>query len=277
MALVARLKRAARPLAVFGCASIGVVYVAVGVLALLALAGILTDAADEERMVQVVMDLPAGGVLIWGIVLGIAGYIVWRTIEAIADPYEFGNDWRGLAHRTAIVLSAAAYGVIGWSSARIALQGGRGDAESGEEAQQRLVGQVLEWPGGEWWVGAAGVGLLATAVVQIALMVRRSYAREIEFDERGPLARSVIHGLAWFGFSARGVILGVLGYFLVRSAWTHNPSAAGDTDTAFDFIGGGTVGDTAFFIVALGTIAYGLFMFANARYYRFQPRNAGQE
>lgn len=46
----------------------------------------------------------------------------------------------------------------------------------------------------------------------------------------------------------------------------------GDTDTAFDFIGGGVVGDSAFFVVALGTIAYGLFMLANARYYQFEAR-----
>lgn len=65
MGLIARLKRAARPLAIFGCASIGVVYVIVGVLAVLALAGLLTGAADEERMVHVGMGLPAGPVIIW--------------------------------------------------------------------------------------------------------------------------------------------------------------------------------------------------------------------
>jgi hypothetical protein len=41
-------------------------------------------------------------------------------------------------------------------------------------------------------------------------------------------------------------------------------------DTAFDFVGGGLVGDTAFAIVALGTIAYGVFMYANAWHYRFE-------
>ena len=61
----------------------------------------------------------------------------------------------------------------------------------------------------------------------------------------------------------------MLGYFLLRSALTHDASEVGDTDTAFDFIGGGVIGDSAFFVVALGTIAYGLFMYVNAKYYRF--------
>jgi hypothetical protein len=274
MAFVDRLKRAARPLAILGCVSIGTVYIIVGVLALLALAGVLTDAADEERMVRVVMDLPAGAVVIWTIVAGIAGYIVWRTIEAVADPYDFGSDWKGMTRRTAIALSAFGYGVIAWSAARIALSDEQGSTESGEEAQQLLVGRVLDWPGGEWWIGGAGVALLITAGVQVVLMVRRSYAQEIVLDERSAPARALIHGLAWYGYAARCAILGVLGYFFLKSARTGDPSEVGDTDTAFDFIGGGTVGDTLFFVVAAGTIAYGLFMYACARYYQFEPRAA---
>jgi hypothetical protein len=274
MAFVDRLKRAARPLAILGCVSIGTVYIIVGVLALLALAGVLTAAADEERMVRVVMDLPAGAVVIWTIVAGIAGYIVWRTIEAVADPYDFGSDWKGMTRRTAIALSAFGYGVIAWSAARIALSDEQGSTESGEEAQQLLVGRVLDWPGGEWWIGGAGVALLITAGVQVVLMVRRSYAQEIVLDERSAPARALIHGLAWYGYAARCAILGVLGYFFLKSARTGDPSEVGDTDTAFDFIGGGTVGDTLFFVVAAGTIAYGLFMYACARYYQFEPRAA---
>jgi hypothetical protein len=79
----------------------------------------------------------------------------------------------------------------------------------------------------------------------------------------------ILHGLAWYGYAARGVILCVLGYFLLTAGMTHDAAAAGDTDTAFDFIGGGLVGDSAFFLVALGTVAYGVFMYCCAAYYRF--------
>jgi hypothetical protein len=75
--------------------------------------------------------------------------------------------------------------------------------------------------------------------------------------------------LAWYGYSARGVILCVLAWFLFKGAISGNPRAVGDTDTAFDFIGGGAVGDSAFAIVALGTIAYGVFMYMNAWHYKF--------
>jgi hypothetical protein len=280
MQLLDKIRRATRPLAILGCISIGTVYVLVGTLALLALFGVLTGSADEERMVHVVMGVTAGPAIIWGIVLGLAGYVAWRVMEVISDPYEFGNDWKGVLHRLGIGLSALGYGAIAWSIAGIALSNGNGgDAgagggggnanEASEQSQQLLVGQVLEWPAGVWLVGAAGVVVIVVGVLQFVLLARRGYTTEISMEERSATIRRAIHALAWYGYAARGVILGVLGYFLLRSALTHDPSEVGDTDTAFDFIGGGVIGDSAFFVVALGTIAYGLFMYVNAKYYRF--------
>ncbi len=270
MALIDKLKQAARPLARVGCASIGTVYILVGVLAVLALSGVLTGSADEERMVHVVMDQPGGTLVVWAIVLGIVGYIVWRGIEVIADPYNLGNDWKGRLHRGAIGLSALGYGVIAWSAASIASGNEANGNDNGEDEQQLLVAQVLDWPAGDWLVGIAGLVVIAVACLQVVVLVRGGYKTEINLHDRSPGARRAIQALAWYGYSARGVILGVLGYFLLRSAMLKDPEQVGDTDTAFDFIGGGVVGDSAFLIVAVGTIAYGAFMYACARFYQYE-------
>jgi hypothetical protein len=271
MGFVRRLQTHARPLARFGCASIGTVYALVGVLALLALSGRMTGHADEDRMIPVLLDLPGGPILIWGIVLGMVGYVLWRTVEAVADPYEFGHHWKGIAVRTVIALSAGAYGAIAFSAARIVMGHGanrRGDGA--EQEQQLLVAQVLTWPGGDWLIGSGGALMAVTGLAQFVLIGRRSYTMEIDLARRHPAMRKAIHALAWYGYAARGIILSVLGHFLVMAAWRHDPKEAGDTDTAFDTIGGGLVGDSAFFVVAVGTIAYGLFMYACALFYRFE-------
>jgi len=271
------LRRHARPLARIGCVSIGTVYVLVGVLALLALSGVLTGRADEDRMMYVLMDVPGGRVLVWSLVAGLAGYVLWRLVEAFADPYEFGSGLRGMTVRTGVALTALAYGAIAFSAARIA--SGRADGSGGDETEQReerLVAQVLEWPAGEWLVAAAGVAAIAVAVLQFALAASRAYTTEVRMADAGRGMRRLIHTLAAYGYAARGVILAVLGWFLVRAALTHDPEAAGDTDTAFDFIGGGVAGDTAFFFVAAGTIAYGAFMYLNAWFYRFEKDPSGR-
>jgi hypothetical protein len=269
MSLAARLRERTRPIARFGCVAIGTVYVLVGAVALLALAGVFTDHADENRIVRVVMEWPGGTLIVWTIIAGLVGYVIWRIIEVFADPYEFGSDMRGLFTRMGIGLSGLAYGFVAFSAARIAL-GAPGTSESSEQEQQLLVAEVLAWPGGAWWVGMAGAVLWIFAVVQIVLIVRRSYTIEIDMASRSAAMRRVIHGLAWAGYAARAVILGVIGYFLVRAAVTVNPEEVGDTDTAFDFIGGGVVGDSAFFLVAMGTVGYGIFMYLCAAFYKFR-------
>jgi hypothetical protein len=273
VSLASRLRKHTRPIARWGCVAIGTVYVLVGGVALLALSGVFTDHADENRIVRVVMEWPGGTVLIWTIIAGLVGWVIWRVIEVFADPYEFGSDWRGLATRVGVGLTGLAYGIVAFSAARIAL-GARGTTESSEQEQQRMVAEVLAWPGGAWWVGTAGVVLWIFAVLQVVLLIRRSYTIEIDMSNRSRPVKRVIHGLAWAGYSARGVILAVIGYFLVKAATTLNPEEVGDTDTAFDFIGGGTVGDSAFFVVAVGTIGYGIFMYLCAAFYRFRKSPA---
>jgi hypothetical protein len=274
MGMIKSLRKAARPVARVGCVSIGTVYALVGVLALLALSGVFTGSADEDRMVHVLKGVPGGQIVIWAIVLGLLGYVGWRLLEVIADPYEFGSHGRGLAIRIGVGLSALAYGVLAFSAAQIAVTGSA-NGEDAEVQQQMLVGRVLEWPGGMWWVGGAGILLAAAAVLQLGLIARRSYTIELCLDDMSGTTRTLTHVLAWAGYAARSVILGVLGYFLIRAAYRHDPEEVGDTDTAFDFIGGGVIGDSAFFLVALGTVGYGMFMYLNAVYYRFEKDPEG--
>jgi hypothetical protein len=265
------LKTHGRPLARAGCVAIGTVYVLVGTFALFALSGRFIENADEDRIVAVLLGVPGGWILIWGIVLGAAGYLVWRLIEVLADPYEFGSDAKGLAIRGGVALSAIGFGLIALSAARIAMRGVRAvGSDASEQEQQYLVAQVLQWPAGQFLVGLVGAIVLIVGLMQFGLVVRRAYTTEVRMKPLSATAQRVIHVLAWYGYAARGVILCVLGYFLVKGAVTHDPSAVDDTDTAFDFIGGGLIGDTAFAIVAIGTVAYGIFMYANAWHYRFE-------
>ncbi len=267
--VLASFRTRARLLARIGCVSIGTVYVLVGALALLALSGRLIEAADEERVVQLLMSVDGGPVVIWAIVLGAAAYVVWRVIEAISDPYCHGTGWKGLARRAGLASSAIGYALIAFTTARIAIGSRSGARDAAEEQQQLIVAQVLGWPGGEVVVGLAGAVLAIIGIGQFVLVARRAYATEIHIEPQTEFGERVTHVLAWYGYSARGVILCVLAWFLVNGAISSNPKAVGDTDTAFDFIGGGAVGDSAFAVVALGTIAYGVFMYINAWHYRF--------
>jgi uncharacterized membrane protein YphA (DoxX/SURF4 family) len=78
--------------------------------------------------------------------------------------------------------------------------------------------------------------------------------------------RKSFHALAWFGYAARAIILGIIGAFFIKAGITKNAQLVVNTDKAFDFIGD-HVGHLYFILVALGTISYGLFMMVLGFYF----------
>jgi hypothetical protein len=255
-------------LAKSGSYSIAAVYILVGLMALLSFFGMAEDAADEERIVDVILDLPLGEVLVALMIAGLLGYIIWRVFEAFTDPYNFGSDKMGLAKRTGIGLSATGYLIIAFAAAQILIQGGGGN---GEEDQQTLVSQVLEFPGGAWLVGIVGGVTGFAGLVQFKYVAGGDYIKRVNLHNMPQWLKTTTHILAWAGYVARGILLAVIGYFLISAGIQSDPEEVGDTDTAFDFIGDfGTLGSIAFILVAVGTICYGLFMIINGYFYSFE-------
>lgn len=263
-----KYKPYAEKLAVFGCYSISAVYILVGVMAILSYLGLIVAKADEERIVGVVLELPMGWLVIVLIVLGLAGYVLWRIFEAITDPYNFGDHLAGIAKRAGIALSAGGYVLIGYAAVDILINGGAGN---GEEEQQVMVARVLELPAGAWLIGFAGAVTGFAGLIQFKYVAAGEYRKRLKFDSMQNWTEKLIHVFAWGGYIARGIILSIIGYFFIAAALKSDPEEVGDTDSAFDFMGDfGTIGHVMFFAVAIGTISYGLYMILNGYFYRFE-------
>lgn len=262
-----RIAPAAHVVARIGCVSIGTVYVLIGVWALLALLRVAGPAADEQRIFHRVLQFPGGGVFIAAIAAGTTGYILWLIFEAVFDPYKFGKTLKGALERIGIALSTFAYGVIVAAAVRVLL----GDGPSNEGRQQHLVAIVLHWPAGRWLIGAVGVGAALVGLYQLKYVYDGDHARRLDMDHHGRRARLAVDVLGWAGYGGRCAILFVFAEFLLRAAYSFNPSAVGDTDAAFNTLSlsGGPLGIALFSAVALGTIAYGTVMYVNAVYFDF--------
>lgn len=255
-----------KKLAVFGCYAIAMVYTLVGIMAILSFLGLPEDAADEERIITILLDFPFGEVVVVFIIAGMAGYVIWRVYEAFTDHYNYGSGFSALARRTGIAASAAGYIIIAWAALQVLIEG----VSNGEEDQQQLIARVLELPAGAWLIGIAGVVTGLAGLVQIKYVAGGEYQRRVDFEAMAPWLQRLARIFAWAGYLARTVILVILGYFFVSAAIKSNPEEAGDTDTAFDFIGSfGTPGHIMFIAVAIGTIGYGMFMILHGYYYSF--------
>jgi hypothetical protein len=258
----------AQKLARIGCFSIATVYILIGIMAILSFMGESEDAADEERIIKEILDIPFGEAIIIGIVAGMASYIIWRVFEAIKDPYRFGSSFKGIARRTGIGLSAVGYLIIAIAAVDILVGGGD---NGGEEEQQLLIAQIFTLPLGIILVGIVGAITAFAGFVQFKYVLGGDYNKRIAIEHFPGWLKKATHILAFAGYFARGIILSVIGYFLIKAAIKVDPEEVGDTDSAFDFLGDfGMLGDVFFIIVAAGTISYGLFMVINGIFYKFE-------
>lgn len=254
-------KRRIRYLPLYGCISTGLLYIAVGVVAILSLLRLKEGGAAEGSLMVFLDDYSWGKVLVWLILFGMLSYVAWRIYESFRDPYNYGSDLRGKARRAGIGLSSIADALIAFSAAMVLLGASNIQEDGRPEQKRELVSNILDKDFGIWLIVILGLIVAATAGVQFFYGVTRGYRERQDIAQFNSEKRQVIHFLAWMGYSARGIILGIIGFFLIKAAVLNDAQYVVNTDKAFNFLGD-HVGLLPFVIVAIGTICYGFFMFA---------------
>lgn len=254
-------------LARFGAFSIGVVYVLIGVVAILSLLRIKRGGADASSVLNYIKGIPLGEVLIAFILLGMVGYIIWRLYDAINDPYNYGSSFKGIAIRIGIALSALAYGFIVFSGVEVLL--GLSANTHGQPVQERfMVAEVFQWKAGKWLVSIVGVMVAFTGLADIVFVIKEGYKEKLKWNKFSATQKRVVTVLVWAGHFARGIIFLIIGYFLIKASVQSDPFEVVNTDKAFNFLGN-HVSHLAFVLVAVGIICYGWYMFALGVYHDF--------
>jgi hypothetical protein len=77
------------------------------------------------------------------------------------------------------------------------------------------------------------------AALQLWYGVTKGYKERIDLEHFNKPIQTITHVLAWIGYIARGVILGIIGFFLVKSGATADAEVVVNTDKAFVFYRGG--------------------------------------
>lgn len=250
-------------LPVYGSIATGIVYAAIGVIAILSFLKVRHGGADESSLLLILNNSILGKFFIWIILLGTVCYIVWRFYETITDPYGYGAGMKGLARRAGIALSTVADILIVYAAIRVLLGTSSIQTDGQPKEEQQLVYDMLQQDHGKWLVISIGSVYLVTSIIQFLYGITRGYRERVHIRHLQPLIRNSVHVLAWAGYFARGIILGIIGFFFVKAGLVENARYVVNTDKAFDFIGD-HVGHVFFILVAIATICYGLFMFAQA-------------
>jgi hypothetical protein len=252
--------------AMYGNISTGVVYTAIGVIAILSFLRLKQGGADESNLVAYLNDYFMGRIAVWFILLGMVSYIIWRVYEVVTDPYGYGNKAKGLATRTGIALSAVADAFIAFAALQALFGIGVQETSGPPFEERRMTGNILQESWGAAAIISLGVIIMATAAIQLAYGFTQGYKERIDMYPLRSWIKKLFHVLAWAGYGARGIILGIIGFFFIKAGLTGEARHVVNTDKAFDFIGD-HVGHLYFILVAAGTVCYGLFMIALGIYF----------
>ena len=249
-------------LARFGYATKGAVYILVGILALGVATGLGGRTTSPPGAIQIIgSQRPFGQILLIGVTIGLAGYALWRLIQAVVDPDREGYDARGLARRTGHGVAALGYGGLALTAARLALASGGGGGSS-----QDWTAWLLSWSFGQVLVVGVGAGIVGYGLHQLYQAYKAEFREYLKLGQMSDTEKTWITRGGRFGLAARGVVFGIIGVFVIQAALRFNPSEAQGLGGALQELLRQPFGPWILGMVALGLVGYGVLMLALARY-----------
>lgn len=240
----------------------GVVYGLVGVLALQQALGRGGDTTGTREALEHIGSAPFGQALLWAMIVGLAGYVAWRLVQAFADPEGDANDDdRRWPKRLFYFGSAVAYAVLAWSA--VELVTGNGGGSGGGGSQQTWAARLMETEWGVWLVGAIGVGIIGRGLLQLWKAYTESFREKIDSFDLGPVRERWTVAASRLGLTARGVIFGIIGGSFIHAAATHDPDEARGLERSLEFL---VTSPWLLGGVGAGLVGYAVYQGVKARY-----------
>ena len=265
-----RLSREARrwivPLARFGFAAQGVVYIIIGSLAALAAFHRGGKTTGSQGALVEILSQPYGQAMLGAIAAGFVGYTLWRLTQAIQDTDHKGSDAKGIVVRLSCAVIGLIYGSLAVTAVRLMI--GIGARYNDEKSSQEWTATLLSQPFGQWIVGAIGVGIIVFALHQCYLAYTAKFLEQVDRSAMSRRVDTWVRRVGRLGLTARGIVFTVIGVFLIVAALTANPNQARGLSGALRALEQQPFGPWILGGVALGLMAYGLYMLLLARYRR---------
>jgi hypothetical protein len=252
------------PLARLGHAVKGVVYILIGFLAFRASqTGRGPD--GKEGAVREIGQQPFGDVWLVLAGVGLAGYTLWRLVQALFDSEGEGRSLVGIAKRIGYAASGIVHGAVAVAAFQFALGSEPGHARTA----RTWISKLLEQPFGELVLVAIGIGIVITGIAELGKALTASFEREVETFRMKSDEQRWMRVFGRLGHAAQGVVLPIIGIMVIRAALDYDPSKAKGLGGALRVLQV-EYGPVLLAVVAFGLAAHGVFTLICAKYRRIR-------
>jgi Domain of Unknown Function (DUF1206) len=267
VARATRNSRAVEAMARAGLAARGLTYLIIALIAAQIALGGSAQSADQHGAIEDVASRPFGRLLLIALALGFAAYALWRwSVAAVGSP---GAGAESAVKEWVQRLGALAMGLVyaGLCISTILVVAGRSTSSSTQQ-QQSATARLLGLPLGRALVIAIGVGVVIGGIVVIWRALTRKFEKHLALEKMGPRMRRWATGLGIAGNGAGGIVLGLVGVFLIQAADANNAHASKGLDQTLRTVAHAPFGQALLLVVAVSLAAYGLYSFVEMRFRR---------
>lgn len=249
-----------------GLAARGVNYLLIGVLAVQIGMGGRGKEADQLGALRAVARHPGGTAVLWLLAAGFGGLAVWRLAEAAYG--QSGPKGHTAGSRLGSLARAVFYGFVCGSIVAFLL-GGR---QTSSNSQSRdVTTRLMSHSGGRILVLVIGLVVVGAGVAVLVGAVRKMFTKHLNLAQMSPRTRKVVNALGLVGGTARGIVFGIVGVFLIVAAMTFDPKKALGLDGALHKVAATPLGPWLLVVVALGLVTFGVYSCCEARWRNVQP------
>jgi hypothetical protein len=243
-----------------GLTARGIIYLLIGLVAILVAFGHSGQQADQQGALQLLAGKPYGLVALVLLGVGFAAYALWRLSEAA---FGVTGDGNGAGPRLKSLARAVIYAFFAFLTFEVIA--GRASG-SQTQKQQDITAKVMQHAGGRWLVGIVGLIVVICGLVLITEGIRRKFMKYLATAQMSRRTRRVVEILGVIGTIARGVVFGIAGILVIEAAVTHDVGKSGGIDKALLTLRDQPFGQFLLAVAALGLIIFGIYGLCEARW-----------
>jgi len=250
-----------------GYSARGIIYLIIGFFAILATQG-AGEKKDTEGELSTILIQPFGTFLVWTLIIGLIGYVLWRLIQSLLDTDDHGWSPKGLAVRIGLLISAFTYASLALYSLSITGVFSQGGDSTGSLA--RML---------DGYISRGNISLFLSVIFAGAAIahwwkaVTRKYVGHFQVDRK---LMPFIHPIAMMGLFARGCVFLVIAFLLFYRYLNAAPEGVNTPGLkdAMHFLQQLPQGQALLFLLGVGLIFFALYSLVEAWFRRINLEDA---